>query len=68
MHLVSRLKVVAATSALVGLLAALAAGGPTSASPGAHASACTQSNDVEAILEEGEVGLPDLVDLHRGGA
>jgi hypothetical protein len=52
MHLVSRLKIVAATSALVGLLAALAAGGPASASPGAHASACTQSNDVEAILDD----------------
>jgi hypothetical protein len=52
MHLVSRLKVVAATSALVGLLAALAAGGPASASPGAHASACTPSKNTEAIIDD----------------
>ena len=54
MHLDSRLKAAAGTAAAVGLLAALAAGGPASASPGADASAaaCTPSKDVEAIIDD----------------
>ena len=53
MHLDSRLKAAAGTAAAVGLLAAMAAGGPASASPGANASAaCAPSRDVEAIIDD----------------
>jgi hypothetical protein len=54
MHLDSRFKAAAGTIAAVGLLAALAAGGPASASSGGQASAvaCTPSKNVEAILDD----------------
>ena len=52
MHRDSRVKALAATISLVGLLAALAAGGPASAAPGAHASACTPSKNTEAIIDD----------------
>ena len=53
MHLDSRLKAAAGTAAAVGLLVALAAGGPASASPGAKASAaCAPSRNVEAIIDD----------------
>jgi hypothetical protein len=49
----SRLKALVATTSLVGLLAALAVGGPASASPSAQASAaCQVSKNVEAILDD----------------
>jgi hypothetical protein len=53
MHLDSRLKAAAGTAAAVGLIAALAAGGPAAASPGAQGSAaCVPSRNVEAIIDD----------------
>jgi hypothetical protein len=52
MHLDSRFKAVTGTVAAVGLIAALAAGGPASAAPGAHASACKPQNNAEAIIDD----------------
>jgi hypothetical protein len=53
MRIDSRMKAAAGTAAAVGLLAAMAAGGPASASPGAHSSqGCTPSRDVEAIIDD----------------
>jgi hypothetical protein len=53
MHLDSRLKAVAATASLVGLLGALAASGGAAASEGsASAVACTPSKNVEAIIDD----------------
>ncbi|HEX6585864.1 MAG TPA: vWA domain-containing protein [Solirubrobacterales bacterium] len=52
MHLDSRIKALAATASVAGLLVAMTAGGSASAAPQAHASACKVSNNVEAILDD----------------
>jgi len=60
MHLDSRIKVLAGTASLVGLLAALAAGGSASASPQAHSSACKKATNIEAIIDDS--GSMDFTD------
>jgi hypothetical protein len=52
MHLDMRVKACAGMAAAVGLIAALAAGGPAAASPGAHASACNVQKNSEAVIDD----------------
>src|SRR3954453_19137825 len=52
MNLDSRIKALVGTASLVGLLAALSAGGSASASPAAHASACQKATNIEAIIDD----------------
>jgi hypothetical protein len=52
MHLDPRFKAVLGTVSLVGLLAALAAGGSASAAPEAHAAACQKATNIEAIIDD----------------
>jgi hypothetical protein len=60
MHLDSRIKAALGTASLIGLLAALAAGGSASAAPAAHASACQKANNIEAIIDDS--GSMDFTD------
>jgi hypothetical protein len=52
MHLDSRIKALAGTASLIGLLAAVAAGGSASASPEAHSAACQKATNIEAIIDD----------------
>jgi hypothetical protein len=46
------LKAIALTAAVAGVLTGLAASGPASASPGAHASACQVATNIEGIIDD----------------
>jgi hypothetical protein len=60
MNFDSRIKALVGTASLVGLLAALAAGGSASASPAAHAAACQKATNIEAIIDDS--GSMDFTD------
>jgi hypothetical protein len=48
----SRIKAIVATAMIVGSLVALTAGGGATASPPAHAAACTKATNIEAIIDD----------------
>jgi hypothetical protein len=60
MNFDSRIKAVLGTASMVGLLAALAAGGSASAAPAAHAAACQKADNIEAIIDDS--GSMDFTD------